>query len=180
MLNNLTNFFNLIRGRKIKTTPDGSDLIPLGTRDPRFDGSYQPTAITVDDFVASLPPDINIYNSDGTLTGNRTVDLDSQTLIFDDGKVGVNATHTAALQVHALAIPAGEAVARFGTTDSSAYLQVSNGTGTNGVFAPLLQGKQVGTSLHSAIALEGIIDAADDTGAIPITVLITQQQVTHS
>ena len=61
MLNNLTNFFNLIRGRKIKTTPDGSDLIPLGTRDPRFDGSYQPTAITVDDFVASLPPDINIY-----------------------------------------------------------------------------------------------------------------------
>lgn len=56
MLNNLTNFFNLIRGRKIKTTPDGSDLIPLGTRDPRYDGSYQPTGITVDDFVASLPP----------------------------------------------------------------------------------------------------------------------------
>ena len=55
MLNNLTNFFNLIRGNKIKTTPDGSDLIPLGTRDPRFDGFYQPTGITVDDFVASLP-----------------------------------------------------------------------------------------------------------------------------
>ena len=174
MLNNLTNFFNLIRGRKIKTTPDGSDLIPLGTRDPRYDGSYQPTAITVDDFVASLPPDTNIYNSDGTLTANRTVDLDSQTLIFNDGKVGVNATPTVALQVHALAIPAGEAVARFGTTDSSAYLQVANGTSTNGVFSPLLQGRQVGTSLHSAIALEGIIDAADDTGTIPITVFQTR------
>jgi hypothetical protein len=55
MLQNITNFFNLIRGNKIKTTPDGSDLIPLGTRDPRFDGFYQPTGITVDDFVASLP-----------------------------------------------------------------------------------------------------------------------------
>ena len=55
MLQNITNFFNLIRGRKIKTTPDGSDLIPLGTRDPRYDGFYQPTGITVDDFVASLP-----------------------------------------------------------------------------------------------------------------------------
>ena len=116
----------------------------------------------------------NIYNSDGTLTANRTVDLDSQTLIFNDGKVGINATPTVALQVHALAIPAGEAVARFGTTDSSAYLQVSNGTGTNGVFSPLLQGRQVGTSLHSAIALEGIIDAADDTGTIPITVFQTR------
>lgn len=55
MLQNITNFFNLIRGNKIKTTPDGSDLIPLGTRDPRYDGFYQPTGITVDDFVASLP-----------------------------------------------------------------------------------------------------------------------------
>jgi hypothetical protein len=54
MLNNLTNFFNLIRGRKVKTIPSGSDLIPLGTRDPRYDGSYQPTGITVDAFVQAI------------------------------------------------------------------------------------------------------------------------------
>jgi hypothetical protein len=54
MLNNLTNFFNLIRGRKIKATPSDSDLIPLGTRDLRYDGSYQPTGITVEDFVQAV------------------------------------------------------------------------------------------------------------------------------
>ena len=65
MLNNLTNFFNLIRGRKIKTTPDGTDLLPLGTRDPRFDGEYQPTAITVADFVASLPAGVQSVTDNG-------------------------------------------------------------------------------------------------------------------
>jgi hypothetical protein len=54
MLNNLTNFFNLITGRKIKTIPSDSDLIPLGTRDPRYDGSYQPTGITVESFVQAV------------------------------------------------------------------------------------------------------------------------------
>ena len=54
MLNNLTNFFNLIRGRKIKAIPSDSDLIPLGTRDSRYDGSYQPTGITVEDFVQAV------------------------------------------------------------------------------------------------------------------------------
>jgi len=54
MLNNITNFFNLIRGRKIKAIPSDSDLIPLGTRDSRYDGSYQPTGITVEDFVQAV------------------------------------------------------------------------------------------------------------------------------
>lgn len=49
MLNNLTNFFNLIRGRKIKTSLAGSDLIPVGVKDPRFDGNYQPSAIKYED-----------------------------------------------------------------------------------------------------------------------------------
>jgi hypothetical protein len=48
MLNNITNFLNLIVNRKIKdkVTIADTDLIPLGTRDPRFGGDYQPTAIT--------------------------------------------------------------------------------------------------------------------------------------
>lgn len=112
---------------------------------------------------------LNIYNSDGTLTGNRTASLDGHKLIFDNGSVGINVNPSTTLHVNALAVPAGEAVARFGVTDSSGYVQIANGTGTNNVFAPLLQGKQVGTSLHAAIGTEGIIDPVDDIGTTPIT-----------
>ena len=57
MLNNLTNFFNLIRGRQMKTTPEPEDLIILGTRDSRYEGGYKPTGIKVSDFTSSLQPD---------------------------------------------------------------------------------------------------------------------------
>ena len=62
MFNNITNFLNLIRGRKIKTavTIEDTDLIPLGTKDPNFLGGYQPTAIEFDELkaniIASVPP----------------------------------------------------------------------------------------------------------------------------
>lgn len=55
MWNNMTNFLTLIRGRKIKTTLEDTDLIAIATKDPTFDGGYQPTGITVDDFIASIP-----------------------------------------------------------------------------------------------------------------------------
>lgn len=58
MLNNLTNFFNLIVGRKIKSTPENADLIPLGTRDPRFDGFYQPTGVKYEDLKADILSDV--------------------------------------------------------------------------------------------------------------------------
>lgn len=92
MLNNLTNFFNLIRGNKIKTTPDGSDLIPLGTRDPRYDGFYQPTGITVDDFVASLPAGVQSVtglNTDNTDPLNPIVEISVDGVtITGDGTLG--------------------------------------------------------------------------------------------
>lgn len=50
MLNNLTNFFNLITGGLIKKTASPTDLIALGTKNPRFGGGYRPTAITALDF----------------------------------------------------------------------------------------------------------------------------------
>jgi len=55
MLNNLTNFLNIITGKMIKKVPEANDLIPLGTRDSRYGGSYKPTAITVADFIDSIP-----------------------------------------------------------------------------------------------------------------------------
>lgn len=50
-----TNFFNLIGLSRIKKLLQKDDLIAIGTRDPRFNGDYQPTAIKVEDFIASLP-----------------------------------------------------------------------------------------------------------------------------
>ena len=54
MLQNLTNFFNLIKTRNIKTQLEDSDLIAVGTRDNTWEGKYQPTAITYDDLATQL------------------------------------------------------------------------------------------------------------------------------
>ena len=72
MLNNLTNFFNLIRGRKIKTTLDNSDLIPIGVRDPRFDGNYQPSAIEFADLQAQVGGLQTVAVDGITITGDGT------------------------------------------------------------------------------------------------------------
>lgn len=56
MLNNITNFFNIFKGRMTKTSPTDGDIIALGTRDPRFGGHYKPTAILVKDFEATINP----------------------------------------------------------------------------------------------------------------------------
>jgi len=59
MLNNLTNFFNLIKARMTKTTLENEDLIATGTRDTSYGGSYKPTAIAYSDLrdqiVAAVP-----------------------------------------------------------------------------------------------------------------------------
>lgn len=52
MLNNLTNFFNIFRGKMTKTAPTEGDILVLGTRDPRYGGGYKPTAILAEDFLA--------------------------------------------------------------------------------------------------------------------------------
>jgi hypothetical protein len=65
MLQNLTNFFSLITGRQIKQTPANDDLVALGTKDHRFTGGYRPTAITVQDLMASLGCKIVINGTSG-------------------------------------------------------------------------------------------------------------------
>lgn len=54
MLQNLTNFFNLITNRKIKTTLKPNDLIAVGTRDSTWVGNYQPTAISFENLEAQI------------------------------------------------------------------------------------------------------------------------------
>jgi hypothetical protein len=55
MLNNMNNFFATIKSKMVKKELVNSDLIPIGTKDSRYDGGYSPTAITVENFIAGLP-----------------------------------------------------------------------------------------------------------------------------
>jgi hypothetical protein len=99
MLNNLTNFFSIITGKMIKRVPENSDLIPLGTKDSRYGGSYKPTAITVEDLAATIgEPSVtfvqNVFDPQvqatmTPITGTITL---SDSTIFDKYRVQGNAT----------------------------------------------------------------------------------------
>lgn len=65
MLQNLTNFFNLIKTRKIKTQLEDSDLIAVGTRDNTWSGNYQPSAITFEDLQNQLGVTLTTNNTGG-------------------------------------------------------------------------------------------------------------------
>lgn len=73
--------------------PSGTKFIGISPNVPTpenrssLSNSYQET-YTIDDIVAEASAsDTNIYNSDGTLDANRTVDLDGNTLTFTGGVV---------------------------------------------------------------------------------------------
>ena len=89
MLNNLTNFFNLITNGLIKKTAADTDLIALGTKNPRFGGGYRPTAITVEDFKSQL-------GGDRLVAGDREVVLSENgsaaELTFDPGTAVIQTT----------------------------------------------------------------------------------------
>jgi len=54
MLNNITNFFNLIKSKRIKIELESEDLIAIGTRQSKAQGDYKPTAIQFSDLQAQL------------------------------------------------------------------------------------------------------------------------------
>jgi len=56
MLNSLTNFFSLIDKKRLKTIPESTDLVALGTKDRKYLGGYKPTFISWADLVASIVP----------------------------------------------------------------------------------------------------------------------------
>ena len=71
----ILNFISWIRGRRQVTSVDPTKtLIPVGLKDGRRDDEYLAGAISVEDFANQLiPPPVNVYNSNGTLTGNRLI-----------------------------------------------------------------------------------------------------------
>jgi hypothetical protein len=126
MLNNLTNFFNIITGKMIKKVPENSDLIPLGTRDSRYGGSYKPTAISVADLAAAI-------GSSGSSTVNYV------NVIFVDFLHGNNTTAAAGdftkpfLTLSAAAL-AASAITR--TATNRALIWVRRGEYFNNSFVP--------------------------------------------
>jgi hypothetical protein len=92
MLNNLTNFFNLIRGRKIKKTLANSDLIAIGVRDDRFDGNYQPSAIKYEDLAAQVGGLQTVAVDGVTITGDGTP---GNPLVASIPSTGVNYSNVA-------------------------------------------------------------------------------------
>lgn len=54
MLNNLTNFFSIIKSKAIKTSLQDSDLIAIGTKQSPALGDYKPTAIQFADLKAQI------------------------------------------------------------------------------------------------------------------------------
>jgi hypothetical protein len=118
--------------------------------------------------------DDNIYTADGTVTGTRTVDLDGNTINFNDGKVGVNITPTAPLHVQTIAVPSSnESIARFTVSDAAgAALTILNASSTDGRFVPEISGLQ-GLNTDNAFKQTSYIQPTQDSGSTPVTVFST-------
>ena len=114
--------------------------------------------------------DDNIYTADGTINANRVVNLDGNTINFNDGKLGVNIAPTATLHVVGDAIPStNENIAFFQVADGDgAYFSIQNGSTADGVFEPKIFGRQVSSTNRSAVTYAGVIDSAQDSGTNPV------------
>ena len=112
-----------------------------------------------------------IYTADGTVTGTRTVDLDGNTINFDDGKLGVNITPTAPLHVQTIAVPSSnESIARFTVSDAAgAALTILNASSTDGRFVPEISGLQ-GLNTDIAFKQTSYIQPTQDSGSTPVTI----------
>lgn len=66
MLNNLTNFYNLIKTRAVLNKANASDLLTLGVRDDKYDGGYKPMAITAQDFLSDCVQSVTGLDTDNT------------------------------------------------------------------------------------------------------------------
>ena len=89
MLNNLTNFFNLIKGRFIKSTLEADDLIAVGTKQSPALGDYKPTAIKFEDLSNQIRP----YKSYTVSLSQQTVDPPEVEVEFEN-TLEVTATYT--------------------------------------------------------------------------------------
>jgi len=160
------------------TIPSGTKFMGVNPdvntdeRRSSLSNSYQ-EFYTIDEIVAEASAaDTNIYNSDGTLDANRTVDLDGNTIEFNNGNIGVNVTPTMPLQIQGTAIPStNENLFRATVSDvAGTHFTIQNGTAGDGVFVPKVLGRQSSASNEVAVNYAGVIDSTQDSGTNPVVV----------
>jgi hypothetical protein len=137
MLNNITNFYNLIKTGKVKTQLDSTDLLPIGTRDLRFSGQYQPTMIKYGDFISGLVGGSNgqiLYNNNDTIAGASNLYWDEPNNRFI---IGANTasnvlanTNEFNIQRDGLSVPTGGAQLMFNLVGNGQGMTITNQNGT--------------------------------------------------
>lgn len=85
MLNNLTNFFNLIKGKRIKKKLDPTDLIAVGTKQSPQLGDYKPTAILFDDLRNQLGGILEVQDEGIALPTEPILDFQGAGVTATDG-----------------------------------------------------------------------------------------------
>ena len=169
MLNNITNLFNLIKTRMVKTVLEDDDLFVVGTRDGKYDGSYKPTIIKYSDLasqlnageVESVTDDGNgVVSVDNTDTANPVIEFNG---INTDG-ITITGDGSSGSPLVAAIIPntnfglfsqTGNSTPITGTTTETTL--IDGGVGTLSVPA---NGFQVGDSFR--VVMSGIVDATNN------------------
>jgi len=136
MLNNITNFFNLIKTGKVKTQLDATDLLPIGTRDLRFSGQYQPTMIKYGDFISGLVGGSNgqvLFNDNDTIAGASNLYWDQPNNRFI---IGANTasnvlanTNEFNIQANGLTVPTNGSQLMFNLVGSGQGMSITNQNG---------------------------------------------------
>lgn len=136
MLNNLTNFFNLITNKLIKKTTDPTDLIALGTKNPKFNGGYRPTAITVEDFTNSL--DLGRL-TDRLVAGTKELVLDNNgVLTLNTGDLTIQTDPLLGDDIFILAtdrveVRGGDKLLNANNNGGRVYLNAGTGSDSDGI-----------------------------------------------
>ena len=182
MLNNLTNFFNIITNRMIKKVPERNDLIPLGTRDSRYGGKYKPTAITVADFINSIgggtpnPSVIALSATDGTIVTGTTVDTISTSLLIPANTFTTSGMLEFLTRNTRNVIGAGAATFRVYTNTSAsltgATLIATSGTsGTSFTFNQIIRTTRI--NANTLTCLSSLVTGSSDYAGSGITTSAT-------
>jgi hypothetical protein len=117
MLNNLTNYPDLIRLKAIVDVPQDTDLITLGVRNPNYDGDYRPALNTYRNFADSILAQVPT-----PVPGITNVNIANT--LFVDGTYGVDAT----AQVNSLTKPFKTILAARNAATSGTIIYVQPGT----------------------------------------------------
>jgi hypothetical protein len=165
MLNNITNFFNLISTKKVKTQLDPTDLLAIGTKDPRFSGNYQPTLIKYSDLASQIltgPITVGVTSiASGTVgrllfEGAGNVVQESANLFWNNISntltlPELTATERVNLEALSTATTQSTAVIRNTTTNSGISI-VPNGTGA--ITASIPDGTVTGGNARGQYAVD--------------------------